>query len=88
MFILTVINRFMGRRSDHTANELRQLLIECGHKLIAERGFAKFSGREAARRAGYTVGTLYNVFGSLDGYFSADSSQAVQSRNVWLLMAM
>lgn len=64
----------MGRRSDHTAKELRQLLVSEGHSLLAERGFAAFSARAAARRAGYSVGTIYNVFGSLDGYMLAINS--------------
>ncbi len=57
----------MGRRSDHTPQQLRDLLIDHGHKLMAEVGYARFSGREVAKRAGYSVGTIYNVFGSLDG---------------------
>ncbi|MGB3167520.1 MAG: TetR/AcrR family transcriptional regulator [Alteraurantiacibacter sp.] len=65
----------MGRRSDHTAKELRALLVGQGHGLLAESGFAKFSAREAARRAGYSVGTIYNVFGSLDGYLIAINSR-------------
>ena len=65
----------MGRRSDHSADELRELLVSCGHTLMAERGFAKFSAREAARRAGYSVGTIYNVFGSLDTYLIAINSR-------------
>ena len=56
----------MGRRSDHTREELRALLLAEGHKLLAEQGLAKFSGREVAKRAGYSVGTIYNVFRSLD----------------------
>lgn len=61
----------MGRRSDHTPQQLRDLLIDHGHKLMAEVGYARFSGREVAKRAGYSVGTIYNVFGSLDGLLSA-----------------
>lgn len=61
----------MARRSDHTPDELRELLVSQGHRLLAETGFARFSGREAAKRAGYSVGTIYNVFGSLDGYITA-----------------
>ena len=55
----------MGRRSDHTREELRALLVAEGHALMAEQGLARFSGREVAKRAGYSVGTIYNVFGSL-----------------------
>lgn len=61
----------MGRRSDHTREELRQLLVDHGHRLLAEVGYERFSGRRVARRAGYTVGTIYNVFGSLDGLIAA-----------------
>lgn len=64
----------MGRRSDHTRDELRALLIAEGHGLMAEQGLAKFSGREVAKRAGYTVGTIYNVFGSLDRLIAAINS--------------
>jgi len=61
----------MGRRSDHTPAQLRELLVHKGHELMAEVGYAQFSGREAARRAGYSVGTIYNVFGSLEGLLAA-----------------
>ena len=33
---------------------------------IEERGFAAFSARQVAAKIGYTVGTIYNVFGSYD----------------------
>lgn len=33
---------------------------------MAEVGFARFSAREVAKRIGYSIGTLYNVFGTLD----------------------
>jgi AcrR family transcriptional regulator len=65
----------MGRRSDHTRDELRALLLAEGHQLLAEQGLAKFSGREVAKRAGYSVGTIYNVFGSLDRLILALNSR-------------
>ena len=65
----------MGRRSDHTPRELRTLLVETGQALMAETGMARFSGREVAKRAGYSVGTIYNVFGSLDGLIAAINTQ-------------
>jgi len=78
----------MGRRSDHTSEELRELLVSCGHDLMAERGFAKFSAREAARRADYTVGTIYNVFGGLDSYLIAINSRTFQRWSDWLEAAL
>ena len=78
----------MGRRSDHTPEELRQLLVSCGHDLMSERGFAKFSAREAARRAGYSVGTIYNVFGQLDSYLIAVNSRTFEHWGAWLESAL
>ncbi|ALH80796.1 TetR/AcrR family transcriptional regulator [Sphingopyxis macrogoltabida] len=78
----------MARRSDHTPRELRQLLVNCGHALMAETGFAKFSARAAARRAGYTVGTIYNVFGSLDSYLLAINTHTFTLWADWLEAAL
>jgi AcrR family transcriptional regulator len=56
----------MARRSDHTREELTELAIDAALALIEQDGFAKFSARQVAAKIGYTVGTLYNVFGSYD----------------------
>lgn len=56
----------MGRRSDHSRDDLRALIVATGHAVMAEGGFARFSAREVAKRIGYSVGTIYNVFGSND----------------------
>jgi AcrR family transcriptional regulator len=56
----------MGRRSDHTREELEELILAEGHKLMAEVGYARFSAREVAKRIGYSIGTIYNLFGSHD----------------------
>lgn len=34
-------------------------------------GFSAFSARKVAQRIGYSIGTLYNVFGSYDGLITA-----------------
>lgn len=56
----------MGRRSDHSRAELETLILDAGHALMAELGLPRFSAREVAKRIGYSIGTLYNVFGSYD----------------------
>lgn len=78
----------MGRRSDHSPDELRALLLSEGHGLMAEVGFARFSGREVARRAGYAVGTIYNVFGSLDGLVAAINTRTFELWAGWLDAAL
>ena len=61
----------MGRRSDHSREELEALILTEGHRHMAETGFATLSSREVAKRIGYSVGTLYNVFGSYDRLVAA-----------------
>jgi AcrR family transcriptional regulator len=56
----------MGRRSTHTAEQLRELILQASTELIEEQGLAGLSARELARRIEYSPGTLYNVFENLD----------------------
>ena len=56
----------MGRRSVHTADQLRELILEASTALIEEHGLAGLSAREIARRIEYSPGTLYNIFENLD----------------------
>ncbi|HKR91272.1 TetR/AcrR family transcriptional regulator [Novosphingobium sp.] len=71
----------MGRRSDHSRDELRELLLEAGHKHLSEVGFARFSAREVAKRIGYSIGTVYNVFGSYDALMLALNGRTL---DIWL----
>lgn len=56
----------MGRRSVHTAEELRELILQASTELIEHHGLGGLSAREIARRIDYSPGTLYNVFQNLD----------------------
>ena len=56
----------MGRRSAHTAEELRELILKAATELMERDGLAGLSAREIARAIGYSPGTLYNVFENLD----------------------
>ena len=65
----------MGRRSDHSREQLEELILAEGHQLMAETGYARFSAREVAKRIGYSIGTIYNVFDSLDALLLAINSR-------------
>jgi AcrR family transcriptional regulator len=56
----------MGRRNEHSREELRDLALRAAGDIVAESGAAALSMREVARRIGYTVGALYIVFQNLD----------------------
>jgi AcrR family transcriptional regulator len=71
----------MGRRSDHSRSELREMIIAQGHRQISEVGFARFSAREVAKQIGYSIGTIYNVFGSYDQLMLAINGRTL---DLWL----
>lgn len=71
----------MGRRSDHSRAQLRDLIIEEGHRQLSQVGFARFSAREVAKGIGYSIGTLYNVFGSYDALLLALNGRTL---DMWL----
>ena len=56
----------MGRRSTHSPEALRQLILDASRDLVEENGLLGCSAREIARKIGYSPGTLYNVFKDLD----------------------
>lgn len=56
----------MARRNDHSREEIMEMAVKQGAILLAESGLAEFSARKLAASIGYTVGTLYNVFGSYE----------------------
>jgi AcrR family transcriptional regulator len=56
----------MGRRSIHTPDELRELIIDATTAIVQQNGLEGLSAREIAKRVGYSPGTLYNVFENLD----------------------
>lgn len=56
----------MARRSDHSREELKEMCINAGQKLVIEGGLAALSARKVAKEIGYTVGTIYNIFDNHD----------------------
>jgi AcrR family transcriptional regulator len=56
---------------------LEDLFVKEGWRLLAETGLAQFSAREVAKRAGYSIGSVYNVFGSYDGLVLAINARTL-----------
>lgn len=56
----------MGRRNDHTRDELRALTLEAASRLVASQGLKGLSARRIAEEIGYSAGSLYVVFANLD----------------------
>lgn len=56
----------MARRIDHTREELSAMILTAARDVIAGSGLDSLTARALAARIGYSAGTLYNVFESLD----------------------
>lgn len=56
----------MGRRSLHSPDELRRMILESSRDIVERDGIKGLSARAIAKKIGYSPGTLYNVFRNLD----------------------
>jgi len=56
----------MGRRSEHSLDEIKAMAIEAAEKLVIEHGISYLTTRKVAAEMGYTSGTLYLVFKNVD----------------------
>lgn len=59
----------MGRRSDHSRDELQKLIVNATLSLISEHGAERVTARKIAEAVGYTPGMLYSVFINLQDIF-------------------
>jgi AcrR family transcriptional regulator len=66
------VRQIEGFRHGRVPRAVRERqLVQLGDELFAERGFAKASMDELARRAGVTKPVIYELFGSKEGLFRA-----------------
>lgn len=56
----------MGRRSEHSREEIRDMAIEAAARIVEKEGYQSLTARKVAAKIGYTVGTLYHVFKNFD----------------------
>ncbi len=56
----------MARRSDHTRDQLKGLILDSSWNLIEKKGFNELTARGIADKIGYAPGTIYNLFQSMD----------------------
>lgn len=61
----------MARRNDHSRDELKILILDTAWTITGEEGFEGLTARKLADQIGYTPGTLYNVFASMDDLYLA-----------------
>lgn len=74
----------MGRRSDHSREEIRQMALQAAESIVTEGGYKALSARKVASEIGYTVGTLYLVFENLDELVLYVNGRTLDLMNAWL----
>lgn len=56
----------MARRSDHSREQIKEMVLNAAYKIILKEGSQGFSTRKVAKDIGYTVGSLYLVYKNSD----------------------
>lgn len=59
----------MGRRSEHSREELTSLIVEATLELVREQGPTSVTARQIAEAVGYTPGMLYSIFDNLQAIY-------------------
>lgn len=75
----------MGRRSDHSREEIRDMALSAAESIVVHEGPMKLSTRKIARSIGYTAGTLYLVFKNFDDLVLHVNSRTLEDLHQHLL---
>lgn len=78
----------MGRRGDHSYDELSKMIIEAAYELMEKEGYTNISTRKIAAQIGYTVGTLYNIYKNLDDIFVHINARTIEKLHSTLNKAL
>lgn len=55
----------MARRSEHSQEEIREMVLKAAETIVIEEGFGELKVRKIAMEIGYTVGSIYMVFDNM-----------------------
>jgi AcrR family transcriptional regulator len=56
----------MARRSQHSQQQIKDMVFQAAEAIVREDGFAALKVREIAMEIGYTVGSIYMVFNNMN----------------------
>lgn len=56
----------MARRSEHTQEQIKEMVLKAAENIVIEFGFKALTARKIALEIGYTVGSIYMVFANMD----------------------
>jgi len=55
----------MARRSEHSLEEIKTMLLDAAEQVVIRQGFSALKARSIAKEIGYTVGSLYMVYANM-----------------------
>ncbi|MEE9337432.1 MAG: WHG domain-containing protein [Methylococcaceae bacterium] len=55
----------MARRSEHSQEEIKEMVLKAAETIVIEEGFSGLKVRKIAMEIGYTVGSVYMVFDNM-----------------------
>jgi len=55
----------MARRSEHSQEEIKEMVLKAAETIVVEEGFSELKVRKVAMQIGYTVGSIYMVFDNM-----------------------
>jgi AcrR family transcriptional regulator len=67
----------MGRRSDHTREELRGMALKAAREIVNKSGIQKLTTRAVAKKMGYSPGMLYLIFHNVDDLIFAVNGETI-----------
>ena len=58
----------------NTKDNIRKVLIKTGRRLVKEKGAAFLTARKLSDASGYSIGTIYNQYGTMDSFVMEQNS--------------
>jgi AcrR family transcriptional regulator len=56
----------MARRSEHSRDEIKAMILEAAENIVREQGFSALKIRKISADIGYTVASVYMIFTNMD----------------------
>lgn len=71
----------MARRSDHSREELKQMIYTASRSMIASDGVESFSTRKLAKIIGYSAGIIYSYYSNMDSLVMSVNARSLEDLN-------
>ncbi|MEE9354489.1 MAG: TetR/AcrR family transcriptional regulator [Methylococcaceae bacterium] len=74
----------MARRSEHSLEEIKELILAATEEIVEEEGFEALKVRKIAMNIGYTVGSIYMVFDNMEDLILHVKARTLDALNEYL----